>query len=123
MLAALEIHQASTQGAVGHLLLTAANGGRDIQATCAGFFSILGHHRLSHHFGGVVTANTFNRIGWTDAHRGFFRCSSRGWINEAVFQHAINDVKLPCSCPFRVADGVECGWRLAGLPASQLHLP
>ena len=51
MLAALEIHQASTQGAVGHLLLTAANGGRDIQTTCVGCITVLGKDKLARHFG------------------------------------------------------------------------
>ena len=105
-LASLEIHDATSQRTVRHVLICGPQGGIDVQAARVGFFPVLCKHQLADRFSHVFRMN-FGVVRRCFYFEIFFfgGCCLVGG-DEAVFQHALDDVKLARFGPLGVADRV-----------------
>ena len=105
-LAPLEVHDAATQRLVGGILVGRLDSRVDIEPAGVGFVAVLCVHQLANRLGYVLRM---------DAHRvragfQFQRLLLCGLClchcNESVFLHAVDDVQLSATRPFRVANRV-----------------
>jgi hypothetical protein len=104
-LAPLVVEQTTAQGLVGHRLLVCAQGQRDLQPARVELLAEALHQHLSRHLGGVVGTRL---AGHDMAHLEFLGLGLAMLlgVDEAVLQHAVQDVLLAQMRPARVGDRV-----------------
>ena len=109
VLSALVVHDALAQRGVGCLLLAGIQRGVHIQSARVCLGAVLRVDELTRHLGHVLRMDA-GRVRRRAQLEIFLLCSS-GFLgsDEAVFQHAINDVQLPDPCALGVRDGVVSG--------------
>ena len=94
-LAAFKIHDAPAQRTVRGFLVGAAQGGPHVQAPGVGFIPILRKHQLANHLGDVFRMHFLSRCRGFDVQDLRLRGLGLLCAEEAVFQHAFDDVLLP----------------------------
>ena len=105
-LPALKVHDAAAQRLVSGILVRGAQGGVHVQTAGVGFLTVLRVHQLPHHFGHVLRVHFVEVCTGFDRQLGLLGGGSLVSGDEAVFQHAVNDVQLTRAGPLGVSDGV-----------------
>ena len=82
------------------------DGGDYIQAPGVCLFAVLGKHGLADHFGDIVCVALVAGCSGFNLKNLLLGCFSFIGCNKAVFKHPLNNVLLPDTGPFGVADGV-----------------
>ena len=110
-LAPFIVQQAAPQGPVGGDLVAGVDGDMHFQAACGGLLAVLGEDQLPYGFSHVLGMH----LGFLVAaigHHLLVRFVGLCGVDEAVVQHALDDVLLAPRRPLRVGDRVVGRWRL-----------
>ena len=111
-LAALVVHDAAAQGVVGRLLVVGLDAGVDLQAAHVGLFAVLLEHHAAHHLGHVLGVHAVAAAAGADVQ--LLRLGLRRLLggDEAVLDHAVDDVQLALLGAGEVGDRVGGGREL-----------
>ena len=117
-LAALVVHQALAQGAVGGVLVARIHRGVDVQAAGVGLAAVLREDQLAHHLGDVLCMDAGGVGAGADLQLFGARLLRLVVGDEAGFLHPVDDVELSAAGTARVVDRVVGG---GGLGQASQH--
>ena len=100
------VQNALANRAVGGILIFGGNGGVHIEAAGIAFCAVLGIDQLAHHLPYVAGMHGLINGHSLDDQRCGLGCLGLLASDEAVFNHAVQNVELPDTCPFGIDNRV-----------------